>query len=233
MSLVVWFYLNSFSCQGQSQLKWFTNVSSLLYWRLQTTETPGSFFTTACCPSCKIFFKISNSNVLELYLFINARMAWRNWRTAETCVAKYNWWWVYYQNIVTYLPKCVLEAPCMIVVLYCVNSLLQPTATGGLCGVRLTLYGLVISTAVGSSPAHGRRGWCRCVWLYTAVRLCDVPGSMLSSHLGHVMYFTAQKSEGMVDEMNADNKIISVQAATDQLICSVYPQKLYLYLLPL
>ena len=152
MSLVVWFYLNSFSCQGQSQLKWFTNVSSLLYWRLQTTETPGSFFTTACCPSCKIFFKISNSNVLELYLFINARMAWR---TAETCVAKYNWWWVYYQNIVTYLPKCVLEDPCMIVVLYCVNSLLQPTATGGLCGVRLTLYGLVISTAVGSSPAHG------------------------------------------------------------------------------
>ena len=87
------------------------------------------------------------------------------WRTAETCVAKYNWWWVYYQNIVTYLPKCVLEDPCMIVVLYCVNSLVQPTATGGLCGVRLTLYGLVISTAVGSSPAHGRRGWCRCVWL--------------------------------------------------------------------
>ena len=133
MFLVVWFYLNSFSCQGQSQLKWFTNVSSLLYWRLQTTETPGSFFTTACCPSCKIFFKISNSNVLELYLFINARMAWR---TAETCVAKYNWWWVYYQNIVTYLPKCVLEDP--FVVLYCVNSLLQPTATGGLWGLLYT-----------------------------------------------------------------------------------------------
>ena len=112
----------------------------------------------------------------------------------------------------------------MIVVLYCVNSLVQPTATGGLCGVRLTLYGLVISTAVGSSPAHGRRGWCRCVWLYTTVRLCDVPGSMLSSpHVGHVMYFTAQKSEGMVDEMNADKKIISVQAATDQLICTGYP----------
>ena len=122
MSLVVWFYLNSFSCQGQSQLKWFTNVSSLLYWRLQTTETPGSFFTTACCPSCKIFFKISNSNVLELYLFINARMAWR---TAETCVAKYNWWWVYYQNIVTYLPKCVLEDLLLyyIVLIHCSNPL--------------------------------------------------------------------------------------------------------------
>ena len=37
----------------------------------------------------------------------------------------------------------------------------------------------------------------------------------------------------MVDEMKADNKVISVQAATDQLICSVYPQKLYLNLLPL
>ena len=107
----------------------------------------------------------------------------------ETCVAKYNWWWVYYQNIVTYL-KCVLEAPLLyyyIVLIHCSNPLqLVDCVEWG-----LLLYGLVISTAVG------RRGWCRCVWLYTSVRLCDVPGSMLSSHVGHVMYFTAQISKEM------------------------------------
>ena len=71
----------------------------------------------------------------------------------ETWVAKYNWWWVYYQNIVTYL-KCVLEAPLLyyyIVLIHCSNPLqLVDCVEWG-----LLLYGLVISTAVGSSPAHG------------------------------------------------------------------------------
>ena len=58
-------------------------------------------------------------------IFVHKCKNGMTWRTAETCVAKYNWWWVYYQNIVTYLPKCVLEDLLLyyIVLIHCSNPL--------------------------------------------------------------------------------------------------------------
>ena len=140
-------YLNSFlSCSIAT--KRFTKVSYLLYWTPQP-QGLSSLPRAAVVAGCKIFFKISNSNVLEFYLFINARMVWR---TAKTCVANYNWWWVYYQNIVTrtcdYLS---IRGPFVVLYCHCSNPLqLVDCVEWG-----LLLYGLVISTAVGSSPAHG------------------------------------------------------------------------------
>ena len=167
------FYLNSFFSWSIAT-KRFTKVSYLLYWPPQP-QGLSSLPRAAVVAGCKIFFKISNINVLEFYLFINARMVWR---TAKTCVANYNWWWVYYQNIVTLTCNYFsIRGP--VVVLYCHCS--NPLQLVDCVEWGLLLYGLVISTAVG------RRGWCRCVWLYTTVRLCDVPRSCLSSHVGHVM----------------------------------------------
>ena len=172
-------YLNSFlSCSIAT--KRFTKVSYLLYWTHQP-QGLSSLPRAAVVAGCKIFFKISNSNVLEFYLFINARMVWR---TAKTCVANYNWWWVYYQNIVTLTCNYFrLEAPMLY---YIVTAPIRSNWwTVWSEAYFYTDLWFPLQLAV---PRHtGRRGWCRCVWLYTTVRLCDVPRSCLSSHVGHVM----------------------------------------------
>lgn len=122
----------------------------------------------------------------------------------ETCVAKYNWWWVYYQNIVTYL-KCVLEAPLLyyyIVLIHCSNPLqLVDCVEWG-----LLLYGLVISTAVGSSPAHGPARLvpvCMVIYFCTIVRRSGVH-AVFPCGSCNVLHSSDIERDG--NEMNADRQ---------------------------